>query len=159
VVENAREIEVTLADGTKATATVTGSDPANDLAVIKVDLPADKLTVAKLGDSDTVRVGDLAIAIGNPYELTGTLTVGVISAKGRTLTSESGEEMRDLIQTDAAVNPGNSGGPLLNSRGAVVGINTAIESPVQGSVGIGFAIPINTAKQYLPEMLAGEDGG
>lgn len=156
VVKDARKLEVTLADGTKTAATVVGSDPGNDLAVIKVDLPAEKLTVAELGDSSALRVGELAIAIGNPFGLTGTVTTGVISAKGRTFPADSGRTIRDMLQTDAAVNPGNSGGPLLNARGEVVGINSAIESPVQGSVGIGFAIPIDTAKRYLPEMLAGE---
>lgn len=156
VVKDTRQLEVTLADGTKAPATVVGSDPGNDLAVIKVNLPAEKLTVAELGDSSALRVGELAIAIGNPFGLTGTVTTGVVSAKGRTLPADSGRPIRDMLQTDAAVNPGNSGGPLLNSSGEVIGINTAIESPVQGSVGIGFAVPVNTAKRYLPQMLAGE---
>lgn len=156
VVKDARKLDVTLADGTKAAGTVVGSDHGNDLAVIKVDLPTEKLTVAELGDSSALRVGELAIAIGNPFGLTGTVTTGVISAKGRTFPADSGRTIRDMLQTDAAVNPGNSGSPLLNARSQVVGINSAIESPVQGSVGIGFAIPIDTAKRYLPEMLAGE---
>ena len=157
VVKGASRLEVTLWDGTKATATVVGSDPGNDLAVIKVNLSAERLTVAEPGDSSALRVGELAIAIGNPFGLTGTVTTGVISAKGRSYPAESGRLIRDMLQTDAAVNPGNSGGPLLNSKGEVVGINSAIESPVQGSVGIGFAVPINTAKQYLPQMLAGQE--
>ena len=157
VVEGARQLEVTLADGTKASARVVGSDPGNDLAVIDVGLPAESLTVAALGDSDALRVGELAIAIGNPYGLTGTVTTGVISAVGRTYPGDSGRAIRDMVQTDAAINPGNSGGPLLNAKGEVVGLNTAIESPVEGSVGIGFSVPANTAKHYLPQMLAGEE--
>ncbi len=156
VVKDTRKLEVTLADGTKAQATVLGTDSGNDLAVIDVDLPAEKLTVAELGDSSLVRVGELAIAIGNPYGLTGTVTTGVISAKGRSYPADSGRTIRDMVQTDAAINPGNSGGPLLNSDGEVIGINTAIESPVGASVGIGFAVPVNTAKQYLSRMVAGE---
>ncbi len=157
VVQNARQVDVTFSDGTKFPARVVGTDPDNGLALIKVDVPADKLVVAELGDSSTVRVGELAVAIGNPFGLTGTVTDGFISGKGRTLAADNGNQMRDLLQTDAAVNPGNSGGPLLNERGDVVGINSAIESPVQGSVGVGFAVPINTAKQSLAGMLAGED--
>ena len=155
VVEGARKLEVTLPDNTTLPAKVIGTDPGSDLALIKIDPGQEKLTVAKLGDSDKLRVGELAIAIGNPFGLERTVTVGVISSLGRNYPSQSGRTIANMIQTDAAINPGNSGGPLLNANGEVVGINTAIESPVQGSVGIGFAIPINTAKRVLPQMMKG----
>jgi len=155
VVDGADKLEVTLSDGTTVPATTVGYDPVNDLAVVKIDTDASKLTVAKLGDSDKVKPGQLAIAIGNPFGLDRTVTVGVVSAVGRTYTGETGRAILKMIQTDAAINPGNSGGPLLNSSGEVIGINTSIESPVQGSVGIGFAIPVNTASALLPELLKG----
>jgi S1-C subfamily serine protease len=155
VVSGANKLEVTFSDGTIATATLVGRDPGNDLAVIKVDVPKDKLTVAPLGDSDALKPGQLAIAIGSPFRLEGTVTVGFVSSTGRYRATGS-RPMKNMIQTDAAINPGNSGGPLLNSRGEVVGINTSIESPVSGSVGVGFAIPINTAKAALKQMEAGE---
>ncbi|MBI2953174.1 MAG: trypsin-like peptidase domain-containing protein [Chloroflexi bacterium] len=156
VIAGASSLEVTLADDTTLPAKVVGRDPGSDLAVIKIELPAGKqLTAAALGDSDALRVGELAIAIGNPFGLDRTVTVGVVSSLGRNYPSQSGRVIANMIQTDAAVNPGNSGGPLLNSNGEVVGINTAIESPVGASVGIGFAVPINTVKQFLPQMLAG----
>jgi S1-C subfamily serine protease len=156
VVEGASEIKVTLVGGYEVTGIVLGTDQGNDLAVIKIDLPEGFASAASLGDSDQLRVGETAIAIGNPFGLERTLTVGVVSSLGRNYPSESGRVIRNMIQTDAAINPGNSGGPLLNSRGEVVGITTAIESPVQGSVGIGFAVPINTAKKYLPSLIAGQ---
>ena len=155
VVSGAQKLEVTLSDGTVASATLVGSDPGNDLALIKVDVPKEKLTVATLGDSNAVKPGQLAIAIGNPFGLEGTVTVGFVSATGRYRATDS-RPMKNMIQTDAAINPGNSGGPLLNSKGEVIGINTSIESPVSGSVGVGFAIPINTAKAALKQMEAGE---
>jgi putative serine protease PepD len=154
VVADARSLEVTLADGTKTPATLVGRDPHNDLAVIKIALPGRTLPVLPLGDSAALQVGQLAIAIGNPFALDRTVTTGVISSLNRSIRGESGREMRGLIQTDAAINPGNSGGPLLNSRGEVIGINTAIFSPSGGSVGIGFAIPINTAKRLVPQLIA-----
>lgn len=157
VVANADRLEVRLADESIVQAKVLGRDPSSDLAVIKVDVPREKLTVAPLGDSDKVRVGELAIAIGNPFGLDHTVTVGVISSVGRNYPSVSGRTIANMIQTDAAINPGNSGGPLLNAKGEVIGINSAIESPVKGSVGIGFAVPINTAKHSLPAMLQGEE--
>ena len=155
VVQGADSLEVRLTDGTSVAAEVVGTDPGNDLAIIKVDVPKDKLTVANLGDSDQLKTGELAIAIGNPFGLERTVTVGVISSIGRNWPSQSGRTISNMIQTDAAINPGNSGGPLLNASGEVIGINTAIESPVRGSVGIGFAIPINTAKRFLPDLLKG----
>lgn len=153
VVENAERLEVTLAGGAKYKAKLVGRDPSNDLAVIKIN-PKEKLPTVRLGDSNALRVGQMAIAIGNPFGLQGTVTTGVISSLGRTLRAENDRLMSGIIQTDAAINPGNSGGPLLNSRGEVIGINTAIFSPSGGSVGIGFAIPINTAKRLIPELIA-----
>jgi putative serine protease PepD len=154
VVEDARSLEVTLADGTKVPATLVGRDPNNDLAVIKITVAGRTLPVVSLGDSASLQVGQLAIAIGNPFGLDRTVTTGVISSLNRSLRAESGREMRGIIQTDAAINPGNSGGPLLNSRGEVIGINTAIFSPTGGSVGIGFAIPVNTATRLVPQLIA-----
>ncbi|HSD51294.1 MAG TPA: trypsin-like peptidase domain-containing protein [Candidatus Methylomirabilis sp.] len=154
VVENADSLEVTLADKSKVPAKLIGRDPNNDLAVIRVAVPREGLTPLKLGDSDRVQVGQIAIAIGNPFGLSQTVTRGVVSALGRSLKAETGRQIRNVIQTDAAINPGNSGGPLLNSRGEVIGINTAIFSPSGGSVGIGFAIPVNTAKKLLPILIA-----
>jgi S1-C subfamily serine protease len=157
VVDGASRLEVTLTDGSSVEAKVVGTDPGSDLAVIQIDVPKDKLTVANLGDSDQLRVGELAIAIGNPFGLDHTVTVGVLSSLGRNYPSASGRMIANMIQTDAAINPGNSGGPLLNANGDVIGINTAIESQTGGSVGIGFAVPINTAKQFLPQMLKGQN--
>jgi len=153
VVQEADRLEVTLADKSKVKAKLVGRDPHNDLAVLKINVPKEKLHPLKLGDSSQLQVGQLAIAIGNPFGLDRTVTRGVISSLGRSLRAESGRLMRGIIQTDAAINPGNSGGPLLNSRGEVIGINTAIFSPSGGSVGIGFAIPINTAKRLLPALV------
>jgi S1-C subfamily serine protease len=154
VVEDAKSLEVTLADGMKTAAKLIGRDPLNDLAVIRIDVPIEKLHVVRLGESGRLQIGQIAIAIGNPFGLDRTVTSGVVSSLGRTLRTETGREIRGVIQTDAAINPGNSGGPLLNSRGEVVGINTAIFSPSGGSVGIGFAIPIDTAKRLIPELIA-----
>ena len=145
VVENARSIAVRFSDGTTRSAQVLRTDEANDLAVIQVELPAGSV-VAPLGDSDTVQVGETVVAIGNPYGLEQTVTQGIVSAMHR---DRAANGPQNLIQTDAPINPGNSGGPLLNANGEVIGINASIASPVRGSVGIGFAIPINTAKQLL----------
>ncbi len=154
VVEDARRLEVTLASGKKVPARLIGRDPLHDLAVIKIDVPDEKLHIVRLGDSDLLRVGQMAIAIGNPFGLDRTVTSGVVSSLGRTLGDDKGRVIRGVIQTAAAINPGNSGGPLLNSRGEVIGINTAIFSPSGGSVGIGFAIPVNKAKRIVPELIA-----
>jgi S1-C subfamily serine protease len=154
VVENADSLEVTLADKSKFPAKLVGRDTNNDLAVIRIALPREKLTPLKLGDSSQLQVGQMAIAIGNPFGLDRTVTRGVVSALGRSLRSETGRQIRNVIQTDAAINPGNSGGPLLNSRGEVIGINTMIFTPSGGSVGIGFAVPISTAKKLLPQLIA-----
>jgi putative serine protease PepD len=154
VVANAQKLEVTLADGSKWPAKLVGSDPDNDLAVIKIDAPGEKLKVIPMGDSKNLRIGQKVLAIGNPFGYERTLTTGVISSLGRTIRSEVGTLIEDVIQTDAAINPGNSGGPLLNSGGEIVGINSAIISPSGGNVGIGFAIPVNTARRVVPELIA-----
>lgn len=154
VVANAQKLEVTLADGSKWPAKLIGSDPDNDLAVIKIEAPREKLKVIPMGDSKNLRIGQKVLAIGNPFGFDRTLTTWVISSLGRTIRSEVGTLIEDVIQTDAAINPGNSGGPLLNSDGEIVGINSAIISPSGGNVGIGFAIPVNTAKKVIPELIA-----
>lgn len=154
VVADAQKLEVTLADGSKWPAKLIGSDPDSDLAVIKIDAPKEKLKVILMGDSKNLRIGQKVLAIGNPFGLERTLTTGIISSLGRTIRSEVGTLMEDIIQTDAAINPGNSGGPLLNSGGEIIGINSAIISPSGGSVGIGFAIPVNTARRVVPELIS-----
>lgn len=154
VVANSQRLEVTLADGSKWPAKLIGSDPDNDLAVIKIEAPKEKLKVIPMGDSKNLRIGQKVLAIGNPFGLERTLTTGVISSLGRTIRSDAGYLIEDVIQTDAAINPGNSGGPLLNSEGEIIGINSAIISPSGGSVGIGFAIPVNTAKRVVPELIS-----
>jgi len=159
VVADASDLTVTFSDNTTASASVVGTDPENDLAIIRADVSGQSLTSAPLGDSDSVRVGDPVLAIGSPFELEGTLTEGIVSATGRTFApGESTRPIRNMIQTDAAVNPGNSGGPLIDCHGEVIGINTALENPTgqDVNVGIAFAVPINTAKRFLPDMLAGE---
>jgi len=154
VVANVQKLEVTLADESKWPAKLVGSDPDNDLAVIKIDAPKEKLKVIPMGDSKQLKIGQKVLAIGNPFGLERTLTTGIISSLGRTIRSETGILMEDIIQTDAAINPGNSGGPLLNSEGEIIGINSAIISPSGGSVGIGFAIPVNMARRIVPELIA-----
>ena len=154
VIKDARKLEVTLADGSKWPANLIGADPDNDLAVIKIDAPAAKLKPLPWSDSQKLQVGQKVMAIGNPFGLGLTLTTGIISSLGRTIRSEVGTQIEEVIQTDASINPGNSGGPLLNSDGEMIGINTAILSPTGGSVGIGFAIPVNTAKRIVPQLIS-----
>ncbi len=157
VVRNADKIIVKLSDKTVITGDdvkVVGRDPLTDIAVVKIKAPGEDLPVAKLGDSDKIKVGDWAIAVGNPFGFDRTVTVGVISAKGRSgLNIPQGPVYQNFIQTDAAINPGNSGGPLVNIRGEVIGVNAAITSPSGGFVGIGFAIPINLAKHIAEQLI------
>jgi S1-C subfamily serine protease len=153
VVADSQKLEVTLGDGSKWPARLVGTDPDNDLAVIKIDAPRGKLKVVSMGDSRNLKIGQKVLAIGNPFGLERTLTTGIISSLGRTIRSAVGTLIEDVIQTDAAINPGNSGGPLLNADGEIIGINSAIISPSGGNVGIGFAIPVNTAKRVVPELL------
>jgi putative serine protease PepD len=154
VIRNSDKLEVTLSDGSRWPARLVGSDPGNDLAVLKIEAPGKKLTVIPMGDSSQLEVGQKVLAIGNPFGLGQTLTTGIISSLARSIRSESGILINDVIQTDAAINPGNSGGPLLDSNGKIIGINSAIISPTGASVGIGFAIPVNTAKRILPDLIS-----
>ena len=154
VVANAQKLEVTLADGSKWPAKLVGSDPDSDLAVIQIDAPKEKLKIILMGDSRNLKIGQKVLAIGNPFGLQRTLTMGIVSSVGRTIRSDAGTLIEDMIQTNAAINPRNSGGPLLNSDGEIIGINSAILSPSGGNVGIGFAVPVNTAKRVIPELLS-----
>ncbi len=153
VVAGAEEIEVTLADETIVPAEVVGTDPGSDLAVIRIDVPPSQLHVVELGDSAGLRVGQRAIAIGNPFGLERTVTTGIVSSLGRVMRQDSGFSIAELIQTDAAINPGNSGGPLLDSRGRVIGVNTAIRSLSGSSAGVGFAVPVNVVKRVVPALI------
>ncbi len=153
VIEDASKLEVTLANGKKYNAKLVGSDPDTDVAVLKINAPSSELVVIPMGSSDNLKVGQKVLAIGNPFGLGQTLTTGVISSLGRALRSPTGALVEDVIQTDASINPGNSGGPLIDSSGRMIGINTAIFSPTGASVGIGFAIPINTVKLVVKEII------
>jgi S1-C subfamily serine protease len=166
VVAEATELEVTFSDGRVAMAKVVGADPYSDLAVIKVDAPDNWLAPVELGDSDAIKVGQRVVAIGNPFGLQGSMTVGIVSALGRTLPADQ-QSAQDggffqnpqIIQTDAAINPGNSGGPLLDIRGRVIGVNAAIrtDNGTRANSGVGFAIPVNTVKRVAPQLI--EKGG
>jgi Do/DeqQ family serine protease len=149
VVENATSIEVTTKDDRRLKARLIGRDPETDIAVLQI--PAGGLTAVPIGDSDRLQVGDFVLAVGNPFGLGQTVTSGIVSALGRTGLGIEGYE--DFIQTDAAINPGNSGGPLVDLQGRIIGINTAIEAPSGGNVGIGFAVPINIARQVMEQLI------
>jgi S1-C subfamily serine protease len=154
VVEGAEELSVTLADGRVYAAKTIGEDPTNDLAVIRIEAGVDDLPQpVALGDSDNLRVGQFVVAIGNPFGQAGTLTVGVVSALGRIIESPDGRFIGEAIQTDAAINPGNSGGPLLDLRGRLIGVNSQIISPNRASAGIGFAVPVNTVRRVVPQLI------
>lgn len=154
VVEDAFRVYVTLAGGERIEGEVIGRDPENDLAVVKFDPAGHQLSTIPMGESDGLRVGQNVLAIGNPFGLDRTLTTGIVSGLGRPLRARNDLIIRDMIQTDASINPGNSGGPLLNSSGEMIGINTMIVSPTGGSVGIGFAVPVNTARRVVPDLIA-----
>jgi S1-C subfamily serine protease len=153
VVEGARQITITLQDQSNWPAEVVGLAPERDLAVLKINTNKAKLNALPLGDSSDLRVGRKVLAIGNPFGLDATLTTGVVSALGREIISPNQRKITNVIQTDAAINPGNSGGPLLNSEGKLIGVNTMIYSPSGASAGIGFAIPVNTVKEVVPELI------
>ena len=162
VVSGASKITVTFSNGTTADATVVGTDPNSDLAVIKVNVPADQLHPVTLSDSSQVKVGQVAIAIGNPFGLTGTMTQGIISGLSRSLPVDTSSNstsqgpvynIPDIIQTDAAINPGNSGGVLVNTDGQVIGVTAAIRSPVDANSGIGFVIPSNIVQREVPALI------
>jgi S1-C subfamily serine protease len=153
VVENAETIEVTLGDKSQFSAKLVGYDPRNDVALLKIDPKGKNLTALTLADSSNLLVGQSVLAIGNPFRFSSTLTTGVISALGRTVQTGNTTFIDEAIQTDAAINQGNSGGPLLNSHGEVIGINSAIYTPSGTTAGIGFAIPINTAKAIAHDLM------
>ncbi|MBN2658698.1 MAG: trypsin-like peptidase domain-containing protein [Spirochaetales bacterium] len=153
VVENAYKVYLTLADGSQIEGEVIGSDYENDLSVIKFDPEDRELVTIPFGTSKGLKVGQKVLAIGNPFALDRTLTTGIVSGLGRPLKTDTGYIINNMIQTDASINPGNSGGPLINSRGEMIGINTMIYSPSGGSVGVGFAVPIDTAKRVIPDLI------
>ncbi|MCL1836897.1 MAG: trypsin-like peptidase domain-containing protein [Treponema sp.] len=154
VIQNAYKVFINLADGSQFEGTVVGTDPENDIAVVKFDPPQGlALRTIPYGDSDGLKVGQKVLAIGNPFALERTLTVGIVSGLGRPIQISRQHIVRDMIQTDASINPGNSGGPLLDTQGRMIGINTMIYSPSGGSIGIGFAVPVNTAKRVVNELI------
>ncbi|MDR2841917.1 MAG: trypsin-like peptidase domain-containing protein [Spirochaetaceae bacterium] len=155
VIENAIKVFINLSDGTQIEGTVKGTDPENDLAVLEFKPPkgADIKTIP-FGDSQNLKVGQKVLAIGNPFAFERTLSVGIVSGLGRPIQTSQRNIIRDMIQTDASINPGNSGGPLLDASGRMIGVTTMIYSPSGGSVGIGFAVPVNTAKRVVAELIA-----
>lgn len=155
VVAGAGTVQVRFATGERVSARVLGLDQTNDLALLKVDRLPDGIPVAPLGDSDRVQVGDVVVAIGSPFGLSGTVTQGIVSAVNRSWNPPGDRLRTGLIQTDAPINPGNSGGPLFNAAGEVIGIATMIESPIRGNVGIGFAVASNTVKRVIPQLEQG----
>jgi S1-C subfamily serine protease len=155
VVGSASQVQVTFSDGHTASAQVKGVDQSADLAVVQVSGSADQLHPLTVGNSDALKVGDPALAIGSPFGLQGSFTAGIISGLNRSSTAPTGRALTGMIQTDAPINPGNSGGALLDGRGQLIGINDSIQSPVEGNVGVGFAIPINRAESLLPSLEKG----
>ncbi len=153
VVEKAYKVHINLADGSQYDGEVVGKDAENDLAVVKFDPAGKELVTIPFGTSSDLKVGQKVLAIGNPFGYDRTLTTGIVSGLGRPVRTSSNMVIRDMIQTDASINPGNSGGPLLNSRGEMIGINTMIYSPSGGSVGIGFASPVDTARRIVPDLI------
>ena len=153
VIEGARQIQATLHDGQSYTAELVGQDPLNDIAVLHIDAPLERLQPITWGDSAQLKIGQKIFAIGNPFGLERTLTVGIISSLNRTLPSRNGRTMKSIIQIDAALNQGNSGGPLLNSAGQFVGMNTAIASQSGENTGVGFSISANTIRRVIPELI------
>ncbi len=154
VVSDAFKVFVTLADGLRIEGEVIGTDAENDLAVVFFEPPAGvELATIPMGSSSHLRIGQKVLAIGNPFALDRTLTVGIVSGLGRPVRTSNNLVIRDMIQTDASINPGNSGGPLLDSSGTMIGINTMIYSPSGGSIGIGFAVPIDTARRVVPDLI------
>ena len=153
VVEGAEEISVSFADGVRREAEVVGQDPSTDVALIQVDAPRKALKPLTLGDSNSVGVGEPVIAIGNPLNVGISVTTGIVSGLGRPIKAPNNYTINDAVQTDAAINPGNSGGPLLDSRGTVIGVNAQIASESGGSEGVGFAVPINTVKSVIRQLV------
>ena len=153
VIESAQSLEVSLPDQTKYSATVVGYDRQNDLAVIRIKAPRERLHPVALGDSESLKVGQKVLAIGNPLGLQNTLTTGIISSLGRKIQTENNDLVDNVIQTDAAINPGNSGGPLLNTAGEMIGINTSIFTIGGGNIGIGFAIPASTIRRIAQDLI------
>jgi S1-C subfamily serine protease len=154
VIEKAIKVFINLADGRQIEGTVKGTDPENDLAVVEFKPPQDiDLKTIPFGDSSNLKVGQKVLAIGNPFAFERTLTVGIVSGLGRPIQTSQRNIIRDMIQTDASINPGNSGGPLIDAHGRMIGVTTMIYSPSGGSVGIGFAVPVNTAKRVVAELI------
>ncbi len=153
VLEGGSSFQVTLSDQSTWGAKLVGAAPAKDLAVLRIEAQRRKLNPLELGHSATLVVGQKVLALGNPFGLDHSLTVGVVSALGRELRAPNGRTIRDVIQTDAAINPGNSGGPLLDSSGRLIGVNSAIYSPSGASAGVGFAVPVDTVRRLVPQLI------